>query len=188
MSDTARKRFENLLEPIIDTAYRMALHMAKNPDDAADIVQESALRAYRSFHTFQEGTNFKAWFFRIVTNYFLEWARKRQRERIISDEEDVLVANYEGNTAQSEQMNPVSTVHGQMRVAQVRSAIGALPEEYRIVASLYFMDEFSYQEIADIVNCPVGTVRSRLHRGRRLLKRSLRSMAEQRGIVEAAFA
>ena len=86
MVDIVQKRFEAHLEPILGTAYRMALNMAGNQDDAADIVQESALRAFRFFHTFREGTDFRAWFFRIVINLFLKWTRKRQREPLIADE------------------------------------------------------------------------------------------------------
>lgn len=184
----AQRRFETQLEPIIGTAYRIALNMSGNQDDAADIVQESALRAFRSFHTFQDGTNFKAWFFRIVTNFFLEWTRKRRREPFIEGDGEAYLDNLAPDMLPLEHMNPASVVRGRMEVEQVQAAISALPKEYRVVASLYFIDEMSYQEIAGIAGCPVGTVRSRLHRSRRLLKLSLRPLAVRRGILDAASA
>ncbi|MBT5875734.1 MAG: sigma-70 family RNA polymerase sigma factor [Candidatus Latescibacteria bacterium] len=178
--EIARKRFENQLTPILDTAFRVALNMSGNRDDASDVVQESALRAFRSFHTFQEGTNFRAWFLRIVTNYFLEWRRKRVREPLLEDDQDFVINSIP-------QKEPSGTgVMGQMEVDQVQDAIRSLPDEYRMAASLYFMEDMSYQQISQMLSCPVGTVRSRLHRGRRLLKRALRSLALNQGIISAA--
>lgn len=184
MVTMAQKRFETHLNPHLDGAYRIAFNLAGNGDDASDLLQESALRAFRSFHTFQEGTNFRAWFYRIITNLFLEWARKRQREHLINEDVNVYLNTYFQNDS-SHSSSPVADVMENMDIKHVHEAIHALPEEYRVVATLYFIDDLSYQEIAHIVDCPVGTVRSRLHRGRRQLKRALRPLAEQQGIISA---
>lgn len=184
MITMAQKRFEMHLNPNLDGSYRIALNLAGNTENASDLVQESALRAFRSFHTFQEGTNFRAWFYRIITNLFLEWSRKRQREHISNEDVDVYLNNHFHNVS-SHSPSPVADVIEKMDIERVHYAIHSLPEEYRIAATLYFIDDLSYQEIANIVDCPVGTVRSRLHRGRRLLKKALRPIAEQQGIIAA---
>ena len=184
MITMAQKRFEMQLNPHLDGAYRIAQNLAGNGDDASDRLQESALRAFRSFHTFQEGTNFRAWFYRIITNLFLEWNRKRRREHLINEDVEVYLNTY-FHTDTSHSSSPVTNVTERMDVEHVHEAIHALPEEYRVVATLYFIDDLSYQEIANIVDCPVGTVRSRLHRGRRQLKKTLRPIAELQGIISA---
>jgi RNA polymerase sigma-70 factor, ECF subfamily len=189
-TESAVTRFESCLTPILTAAYGTALHMTRNGDDAQDLVQEAALQAFRAFNSFQEGTNFKAWFFRILTNLFINAYRRRQREPGIDtlpDLEDA-PALYLFKRTQEMGMHawnsdPAASVLERFEAEQVCSAIAALPEDYRIVSALYFMEEFSYQEIAEIVGCPVGTVRSRLHRGRRMLQKALWHIAEQQGIV-----
>jgi RNA polymerase sigma-70 factor, ECF subfamily len=189
-TESAATRFESYLTPILTAAYGTALHMTRNGDDAQDLVQEAALQAFRAFNSFQEGTNFKAWFFRILTNLFINAYRRRQREPGIDtlpDLEDA-PALYLFKRTQEMDMHvwnsdPAALVLERLAAEQVCSAIAALPEYYRIVSALYFMEEFSYQEIAEIVGCPVGTVRSRLHRGRRMLQKALWHVAEQQGIV-----
>jgi RNA polymerase sigma-70 factor, ECF subfamily len=189
-TESAATRFESCLTPILTAAYGTALHMTRNGDDAQDLVQEAALQAFRAFNSFQEGTNFKAWFFRILTNLFINAYRRRQREPGIDtlpDLEDA-PALYLFKRTQEMGMHawnsdPAALVLERFEAEQVCSAIAALPEDYRIVSALYFMEEFSYQEIAEIVGCPVGTVRSRLHRGRRMLQKALWHIAEQQGIV-----
>jgi RNA polymerase sigma-70 factor, ECF subfamily len=189
-TESAATRFESCLTPILTAAYGTALHMTRNGDDAQDLVQEAALQAFRAFNSFQEGTNFKAWFFRILTNLFINAYRRRQREPgidTLSDLEDA-PALYLFKRTQEMGMHawnsdPAALVLERFEAEQVCSAIAALPEDYRIVSALYFMEEFSYQEIAEIVGCPVGTVRSRLHRGRRMLQKALWHIAEQQGIV-----
>lgn len=189
MTTMVHKRFEAHLEPLLDAAYRMALHLCNDEDDAADLLQESALRAFRSFHTFEEGTNFRAWFFRIMTNLNVEWSRKRHREPVVALDSDLyLNQDYASEGPDHTDLEPAAQILDHLETEEVQRAIQALPDEYRMASMLYFIDELSYQEIADIVGCPVGTVRSRLHRGRRMLKRSLRFIAEQYGIVRAASA
>jgi RNA polymerase sigma-70 factor, ECF subfamily len=189
-TESAAARFESHLTPILTAAYGVALHMTRHGGDAEDLVQEAALHAFRAFDSFQEGTNFKAWFFRILTNLFINAYRRRQREPgidTLSDLEDApalyLFKRTQEMGMQTWTSNPAALVLEKFEAEQVCRAIAALPEDYRVVSALYFMEEFSYQEIAEMVGCPVGTVRSRLHRGRRMLQKALWHIAEQQGIV-----
>jgi RNA polymerase sigma-70 factor (ECF subfamily) len=191
-TEPAAARFESYLTPILTAAYGAALHMTRHGDDARDLVQEAALQAFRAFDSFQEGTNFKAWFFRILTNLFINAYRKRQRQPGIDtlpDLEDApalyLFRHTRDMGLHAWNSDPAALVLDRFEAEQICRAIAALPEDYRVVAALYFVEEFSYQEIAEIVGCPVGTVRSRLHRGRRMLQKALWSLAEQQGIVAA---
>src|SRR5262245_41700939 len=167
--ESAAQRFESYLTPILTAAYGTALHMTRDRADAEDLVQETALQAFRAFDSFQEGTNFKAWFFRILTNLFINAYRKRQREPEIdtlSDREDAPALYLFKQTREiglhAGNPDPAAFVIERIETEQICTAIAALPEDYRVVSALYFMEEFSYQEIAEIVGCPVGTVRSRL--------------------------
>jgi RNA polymerase sigma-70 factor (ECF subfamily) len=186
---SSAEKFEALFEPILTAAYGTARHMTRNDDDAADLVQEAALRAFRSFHTFEEGTNFKAWFFRILTNLFYEKHRKTEREVgtvSLEDAPDLYLFTQTVNAGlHAQHEDPAAAVLGKMTEEEIAAAIAALPEEYRVVCSLYFMEEFSYEEIAALIGCPIGTVRSRLHRGRKMLQKALWHIAEEHGIVAA---
>jgi RNA polymerase sigma-70 factor, ECF subfamily len=189
-TESARARFESHLTPILTAAYGTALHMTRHSGDAEDLVQEAALQAFRAFDSFQHGTNFRAWFFRILTNLFINAYRRRQREPgidTLSDLEDApalyLFKRTQEMGMQTWTSDPAALVLEKFEAEQVGRAIAALPEDYRVVSALYFMEEFSYQEIAEMVGCPVGTVRSRLHRGRRMLQKALWHIAEQQGIV-----
>jgi RNA polymerase sigma-70 factor, ECF subfamily len=183
-----RREFEVLLEPVLPAAFRAALHMARNRDDAEDIIQEAAVQAYRAFHTFQRGTNFKAWFLRITTNAFLQTYRRKRREPEIASVEDAPDLYLYARTAEAglhaQSADPASLVLGKLDREQVAAAIDALPDDYRMASALYFVEELSYAEIAEILDCPVGTVRSRLHRGRKLLQKALWRIAEEQGIIE----
>jgi RNA polymerase sigma-70 factor, ECF subfamily len=178
------------LAPILTSVYGTALHLTHHRDDAEDLVQEAALQAFRAFDSFQEGTNFKAWFFRILTNLFINAYRKRQRTpeiETLSESNDAPALYLFKRTREigmhTRSPDPAALVIERLEVEQISRAIAALPEDYRVVSALYFMEEFSYQEIAEIVGCPVGTVRSRLHRGRRMLQMALWQIAEQQGII-----
>jgi RNA polymerase sigma-70 factor (ECF subfamily) len=181
--------FEGLLEPILDGAFGTALRFTRNRTDAEDLVQEAALLACRGFKTFERGSNFRAWFLRILTNCFYSKYRKRKRQGTeieLDDAPELLLycqTAAAGLHAQVE--DPAQLLMGKMATEQVEEAIAALPDEYRVVATLYFVQDFSYQEIAEVVGVPVGTIRSRLHRGRRLLQKALWVIAEERGIVSA---
>jgi RNA polymerase sigma-70 factor (ECF subfamily) len=188
--EPAEANFEAYLTPLLDAAFGAALHMTRNRDDAEDLVQEAALQAFRAFRTFQPGTHFKAWFFRILTNLFINTYRKRRREPdvgALSDLDDGPRLYLYGQTRNlglhTGNSDPAEIVIDKLETIQVTAAIAALPEEYRIVAALYFVHEFSYQEIAAVVACPVGTVRSRLHRGRRMLQKALWRIAEDQGVT-----
>jgi RNA polymerase sigma-70 factor, ECF subfamily len=189
-TESVAKRFESYLTPILSAAYGIALHMTRDHDDAEDLVQEAALQAFRAFESFQQGTNFRAWFCRILTNLFINAYRKRQRQPEIdtlSELEDApalyLFKRSRELGLHAWNSDPAALVIERVEAEQVSRAIAALPEDYRVVSVLYFMEEFSYQEIAEIVDCPVGTVRSRLHRGRRMLQKALWHIAERQGIV-----
>ncbi|MBK6422273.1 MAG: sigma-70 family RNA polymerase sigma factor [Gemmatimonadetes bacterium] len=181
--------FEALLAPVLDAAYGTALRFTRNPADAEDLVQEAALLAFRGFHTFQAGSSFRAWFFRVLTNCYFSRYRKQKRQgtELALDDTPELYLYCQtaalGLHARSE--DPAAEVMGRLETEHVEAAIAALPEEHRVVASLYFMQDFSYQEIAEMVGVPVGTIRSRLHRGRRMLQQALWAVAADRGIVAA---
>jgi RNA polymerase sigma-70 factor (ECF subfamily) len=178
---------EVLLLPLLNSAYGTAMHLTRNRADAEDLVQEASLLACRGFGTFEQGTNFKAWFFRILTNCFYSKYRKRKREGTQLELEDspelYLYCQTASAGLHARTEDPASAVMARMDSEQVGSAIDALPEEYRVVATLYFLQDFSYQEIAEVLDVPVGTVRSRLHRGRRMLQKALWTIAEERGII-----
>jgi RNA polymerase sigma-70 factor, ECF subfamily len=189
-TESAAQRFESCLAPILTAVYGTAVHLTRHHDDAEDLVQEAALQAFRAFDSFQEGTNFKAWFFRILTNLFINAYRKRQRTpevETFSESDDAPALYLFKRTREigihARSQDPAALVLERLEAEQISRAIAALPEDYRVVSALYFMEEFSYQEIAEIVGCPVGTVRSRLHRGRRMLQKALWHIAEQQGII-----
>jgi RNA polymerase sigma-70 factor (ECF subfamily) len=175
-----------LLTPILGVAYGYALRLLQNPADAEDLLQEAALAAVRGFGTFQPGTNFKAWFFQILTNCFYARHRRTKREGQVSDLDDVPELYLFERTTElgfSGGADPARQVLNRLDGEQIAAALGRLPEEYRVVATLYFMEDFTYEQIAEILGVPVGTVRSRLHRGRKLLQRELWPIAVEHGIV-----
>jgi len=178
--------FEELLSPVLPVAYRAALHFTRNTSDAEDAVQQAALQAWRAFGSFQEGTNFRAWFLRIVTNVCRSDFRRQRRSPMgpSLDEPEFNEALIPALATQDQGGQlPDADLITRLDTEEITAALAGLPEEYRVVATLYFVEELSYQEIADIVDRPIGTVRSRLHRGRKLLMRKLWAMAEERGLV-----
>lgn len=194
-----REAFAGLLEPVLDRAYAVALHLTRNPADADDLVQEAALNAFRGFATFQPDTNFRAWFLRIVTNTFLSQRRKHRPEdaAVSLDEHPPTVymqrqahAAVTGGPPEAGLVggDVARAVVGRLETEQISQAIAALPEEFRAAASLYFLGDQSYEQIAATLGVPIGTVRSRLHRGRALLQQRLWQLAEDHGLVKAALA
>jgi RNA polymerase sigma-70 factor (ECF subfamily) len=179
--------FDMLLRPVLGPAFGTALRMTGNRHDAEDLVQEAALAAHRGFATFQPGTNFKAWFFRIMMNCYLTSRRRARPETSMEDLEDSHAAYLFMRTAEAGLHgrfdDPAGATIGQMAQEDVVRALESLPEEFRVVCTLYFMEDLAYQEIADILGMPVGTVRSRLHRGRKMLQKRLWMVAEDQGIV-----
>lgn len=185
----AQEEFESLFRPILGMAYGTAVRLTRDRTEAEDLVQDAALLAFRAFHSFQPGTNFKAWFFRILTNAFYSRHRKTKHERNNLSTEDLPALYLYGKTAEAgmhaQEADPAAAMMDRLDTEHVAEALDALPTEYRVVATLYFIEDFSYQQIAEVVGCPVGTVRSRLHRGRRMLQKALWQVAQERGIVPA---
>jgi RNA polymerase sigma-70 factor, ECF subfamily len=179
--------FEALLGRVLGRALGTALRLTRNREDAEDLVQEAALRAFRSFATFQAGTNFSAWYFRILMNCFYARSRKARPESSLDGLDDGRETCRHEHAAVDELhafgTDPASLTGAAITVECVTAALEALPDEFRVVCTLYLMDDFAYQEIADVLGVPLGTVRSRLHRGRRMLQKSLWRLADDQGFL-----
>ncbi|MBI3948061.1 MAG: sigma-70 family RNA polymerase sigma factor [Armatimonadetes bacterium] len=173
---SARARFKELAVPHLDALYRSALRMTRNEADAEDLVQDTLLRAFQFFHQFQSGSNFRAWVFKILSNTFINQYRRRSRqpETVSYDGgEDFYLYSQLVENRDSEWGDPEKLVLNKLQYEDILAAIDRLPDDYRIAVTLSDVEGFSYKEIAEIVGCPIGTVRSRLNRGRRLLQRAL---------------
>jgi RNA polymerase sigma-70 factor, ECF subfamily len=178
--------FEMMLRSVITAAYGVALRLTGNRQDAEDLVQEAALSALRGRSTFRAGSNFKAWFFKIVMNRFYTAHRKQRALTSIHDVEDAHEMYLYERTAEAgllQQSDPVQATIGRLASEDVAAALASLPDEFRAVCTMYFMEDFSYEEIAEMLGIPLGTVRSRLHRGRRMLQKRLWQLAVDQGIV-----
>jgi len=179
--------FQGLLVEVLPSAFGYALRLTRNRADAEDLVQDAALRAFRASTTFEAGTNFKAWIFRILTRCFWANHRRRQRRPNTVDFDDTpdlyLYARSAEHGLPWQGEDPARALIDRLGTECVSEAIGQLPEEYGVVCTLYFMEEFAYHEIADVLEVPVGTVRSRLHRGRKMLQKALWYLAEESGVV-----
>ena len=180
--------FEEQAIPFLDQLYGAALRMTRNPADAQDLVQETFVKAYSAFAQFQQGTNLKAWLYRILTNTFINTYRKKQRDPYkgsISDLEDWQLGEAVSATAMSTRSAEAEAIDHLPDTA-VKHALQSIPEDFRLAVYFADVEGFSYQEIADIMKTPVGTVMSRLHRGRRLLRGLLSDYAAERGIRAAS--
>ncbi len=187
LAEEDKQRFQADVPPLLDSLYGGALRMTRNPADAEDLVQETMLRAYRSFDRFEAGTNLKAWLFRIMTNAYINIYRKKQREpqKVSTDEiEDFdLYQELKNHDIQFTE-TPESLVLDELVDTDILQAIEDLPDQFRLAVVLSDMEGFSYAEMAEIMDVPMGTVMSRLHRGRKSLQKRLWDIARDRGIVK----
>jgi RNA polymerase sigma-70 factor (ECF subfamily) len=185
MADQAQ--FAELAMPFMDQLYSHALRMTRNAADAEDLVQETYLKAYRGFGGFQEGTNLRAWLFRILTNNYINAYRKKQRRPDESDLDDVedmfLYRRIGGGDAAILGRSAEDELFEHITDAEVKEAIEDLPEQYRDAVLLADVEGFAYREIAEILDVPIGTVMSRLHRGRKRLQQKLYEFGRRRGLV-----
>ncbi len=184
--DALRERFERDVLPLLPNLYGAAMRMTRNPTDAEDLVQETYLRAYRGFAGFKEGTNLKAWLYRILTNSFINTYRKKQREpKIVEGPEDIDEWYlYDKLGGRSVEVSAENEVLDRIPDTDVKAALESLSENFRIPVLLADVEGFSYKEIAEIMETPIGTVMSRLHRGRKALEKALWETARERGLVD----
>ena len=180
-----RKEFEAQALPHMDALYRTALRLAKNQSDAEDLVQEAFAKAYRFWDKFELGSNCRAWLFKIMTNIFINEYRSKSRSPLQANIDDIDDNYLYGQLASSEMTeNPEQTLFSKLFDDDVKKAIENLPDDFRLVAVLSFLEGFSYQEIAEIADLQLGTVKSRLHRGRKLLQKQLFDYAVKNGYIK----
>ena len=182
------QRFEDEAMPLLDQLYGAALRMTRNPTDAEDLVQETFAKAYAAFHQYRPGTNLKAWLYRILTNTFINTYRKKQREPLQSNSDDVedwqehRAASHTSTGLRSAEAEALDLIGDDV----VKEALAQLPDDFRMAVYLADVEGFAYKEIAEIMDTPIGTVMSRLHRGRRQLRDLLAEHARDLGLVREA--
>jgi len=186
-TEERRIRFERDAMQYVDQLYSAAMRMARNPADAEDLVQEAYTKAFSAFHQYKPGTNLKAWLYRILTNTYINLYRKRQREPLQSNSdtiEDWQLARAESHTSTGLRSAEAEALD-HLPDSDVKRALQSIPEEFRLAVYFADVEGFAYKEISDIMNTPIGTVMSRLHRGRRMLRDMLADYAAERGFRAA---
>jgi RNA polymerase sigma-70 factor (ECF subfamily) len=186
-TEERRVRFERDAMQYVDQLYSAAMRMARNPADAEDLVQEAYTKAFSAFHQYKPGTNLKAWLYRILTNTYINLYRKRQREPLQSNSdtiEDWQLARAESHTSTGLRSAEAEALD-HLPDSDVKRALQAIPEEFRLAVYFADVEGFAYKEISDIMNTPIGTVMSRLHRGRKMLRDMLADYAAERGFKAA---
>jgi RNA polymerase sigma-70 factor (ECF subfamily) len=180
-----RREFETAAMPFLDSLYNTAFRMTRNSEDAEDLVQETYLKAYRSYEQFEKGTNLKAWLFKILKNTFINEYRRRQAAPPESDFADIEESfeSHISSEARENVKNPEQEVLENVLDEDVQRALDELPPDYRMALLLADIEGFSYKEIADILEIPVGTVMSRLYRGRKLLEAAMLRYAREHGYL-----
>ena len=182
-----RARFERDALPFLDQLYAAGMRMTRNPSDAEDLVQETYVKAFAAFHQFTEGTNLKAWLYRILTNTFINTYRKKQRQPLeantdtVEDWQLAAAESHTSNGLRSAEMEALDHLPD----SDVKEALQQLPEDFRLAVYLADVEGFAYKDIAEIMDTPIGTVMSRLHRGRRQLQAKLADYAKDRGLVSS---
>jgi len=182
-----RKEFEKASLEHLDMLYGVALRLTRNEQNAEDLVQDTYVRALRFYDSFEWGTNIRAWLLRILTNTFINKYRRAQKERLLTDQTE-LTPTHEGllsNQTLSHPNDPESQVMSRLIRTELARAVDELPEDFRIPVVLADIYGFSYREIAEIQHCPIGTVMSRLHRGRKALQSRLLDQAIASGVIKA---
>lgn len=188
MNDAARQDFEKVALPQLDSLYGAAIRLTRNPAEAEDLVQDTYIRAYRFWHTFKTGTSIKAWMFTILRNTFINRYHKNNRRRTVRDDLEGQLNALGSEAAVGRSAPPpvgAETMVG-LRATRERidAALESVPEDYRTAVILADLEGLAYKEIAEIMDCPIGTVMSRIYRGRKLLARLLRDHAVELGLLE----
>jgi len=176
--------FEQELLPQIDPLYTFAYHLTYNDEDANDLVQETYFKAYKAIDKYRQGTNAKAWLFKILKNIFINQYRRKVNRPVQVDYEEVINYHDEEDSHLSSYMDLREEMFQHMMGDEVTNAVNALPVDFRVVILLCDIEGFTYEEISKILDIPIGTVRSRLHRARNLLKEKLKEYAKSRGFTD----
>jgi RNA polymerase sigma-70 factor, ECF subfamily len=179
-----QKEFNAEMIPHLDALYNFAIRLSADPNDAEDLVQDTIVKAYRFFSSYERGTNAKAWLFRILKNSYINNYRKVSKQPYKVDYDEISSYYETVRSDRSDTTDMEQIIYREMLDDEVTRALNRLPEDFRTVVLLCDIEGFTYEEIANMLDVPIGTIRSRLHRGRNLLRSSLTNYASRRGFYE----